>query len=199
MKTGVIQNSLLFIAEKITTACLHLDPGTRARLQALNGKCIAFIIHDELPYYPNGITVFILPTLAGIELSADGSFVADASVALRAKDIIPLLRGADVPENLVVEGDHELLLKILDIVKQIDLDWEHAIAPITGDVIAHQMGAGIRNTEKWFKQSFQETRRLFDEYIDEELPVIKDSPALKPLLEGIDKIRLLEIPSATDG
>jgi len=185
----MIQNSLLYIAEKITAACLRLDPGTRARLQELNGKCIAFVIRDQIPYYPDGIIISVLPTLTGIELSASKTQVADASIALYAKDLLPLLQHAAVPEHLLVEGDHELLLKILEIVKQIDLDWEQAIAPVMGDVLAHQIGTHVRNTEKWLSRSFQEARRLANEYMDEELPVAKQSPSFKPLFEGMEKIK----------
>lgn len=185
----MIQNSLLYVAEKITAACLHLDPGTRARLQELNGKCIAFIIRDQIPYYPDGIIISVLPTPVGIELSASKAPIADASIALYAKDLLPLLQDATVPEHLLVEGDHELLLKILEIVKQIDLDWEQAIAPVTGDVLAHQIGTRVRDTEKWLSQSFQEARRLASEYMDEELPIAKQSPSFKPFFEGVEKIK----------
>lgn len=185
----MIQGSLLYIAEKITAACLRLDPGTRARLQELNGKCIAFVIRDKIPYYPDGIVISVLPTLVGIELSANKSHAADASIALYGKDLLPLLQHATVPEHLLVEGDNQLLLKILEIVKQIDLDWEQAIAPVTGDVLAHQIGTRIRDTEKWFSQSLQEARRLADEYMDEELPIAKQSRPLKPFFEGMEKIR----------
>lgn len=185
-----LQNSLLYLAEKLTAACLKLDPGTRARLQELNGKCIAFIIRDQVPYYPAGITIFVLPTLAGIELSASKTHVADASIALFAKDLLPLLQRADIPANLLVEGDQELLLKILEIVKQIDLDWEQAIVPVTGDVFAHQIGSRVRETEKWLSQSVREVRRLTREYLDEELPIAKQSAPFKPFFEGVEKIKM---------
>lgn len=185
----IIQNGLLYIAEKITAACLRLDPSTRARLQELNGKCIAFIIRDQIPYYPDGVIISVLPTLAGIELSASKVPPADASIALYAKDLLPLLQHATVPEHLLVEGDHELLLKILEIVKQIDLDWEQAIAPLTGDVLAHHIGSRVRETEKWLAQSLKEARRLAHEYMDEELPIAKESPPFKPFFEGMEKIK----------
>lgn len=185
----ILQNGLLYLAEKLTAACLRLDPGTRTRLQELNGKCIAFVLRDQIPWYPGGITIFVLPTLTGIELSANKACVADASIALYAKDLRPLLQRADVPEHLLIEGDHELLLKILEIVKQIDLDWEQAIAPVTGDVFAHQIGTRVRETEKWLAQSIREARRLAREYLDEELPVAKQSAPLKPVFDGMEKIK----------
>lgn len=185
----MIQNVLLFVAEKMAAAALHLDPGTRSRLQELNGKCIAFILRDKIPYYENGITVFVLPTLKGIELSADAAHVAYASIALFAKDLLPLLQRAEVPENIMIEGDHEVLLKILEIVKQMDLDWEQAIAPMTGDVLAHQIGSGVRGTEKWLVQSFREAKRLAEEYREEELPIAKQSPAFKSFFDGMDRLK----------
>src|SRR5690606_26232410 len=109
------------------------------RLQELNGKCVAFVIRDQVPCYPEGVIIHVLPTTVGIELSADRSLAADASIALYIKDLLPLLQRANVPEHLLVEGDHDLLLKILEIIKQMDLDWEQAITPVTGDVLAHQI------------------------------------------------------------
>lgn len=196
MKTSIgtasldmLQNSLLFAAEKITAACLRLDPGTRARLQELNGKCIAFHLRDNIPYYPDGILIFVLPTISGIELTADRQRAADASIGLYAKDLLPLLQRADVPENILIEGDHELLLKILEILKQMDLDWEQAMAPLTGEVLAHQIGNRMRDTEKWFSQSVREAKRLADEYLDEELPVARKSAQFKPFFDGMEKIK----------
>lgn len=189
MPMDILQNSLLFVAEKITAACLKLDPGTRARLRELDGVCIAFHLRDQMPYYTQGVTVFVLPTASGIELSADRHYVADASLSLYAKDLLSLLQRAEVPPHLQAEGDHELLLKILEIVKQIDLDWEQAIAPLTGDVLAHQIGTRVRDTEKWLVESMQEARRLTREYLEEELPVAKQSAPMKPLFDSFEKIK----------
>ncbi len=189
MSLDIFQQGLLFIAEKITAACLQLDPGTRKRLQELDGKCIAIHLRDQIPCYENGVIVFVLPTLKGIELSVDRQKIADASLALYAKDLLPLLQRAELPAHLKIDGDQELLMKILEIVKQIDLDWEQAIAPVTGDVLAHQIGARVRDAEKWFSQSAREAKRLADEYIDEELPIAKQSPQLKPFFDSIDKLK----------
>ena len=189
LSLDMLQSSLLFIAEKMTAACLQLDPGTRARLQELNGKCIAFHLRDQLPWYPGGVTVFVLPTLKGIELSADRKHVADAAISLYAKDILPMLRTGEVPAHLQAEGDETLLLQILDIVKRIDLDWEQAIAPVTGDVVAHSIGSRVRETEQWLSRSWHEARRLTEEYWQEELPAARQSSAFKPFFEGVEKIR----------
>lgn len=189
LSLDMLQSGLLFIAEKLTAACLRLDPGTRARLQELNGKCIAFHMRDQLPWYPGGVTVFVLPGLNDIELSADRKCVADAAISLYARDILPMLRSGEVPAHLQAEGDETLLLQILDIVKRIDIDWEQAIAPVTGDVVAHQIGSRVRETEQWLSHSWQEARRLTEEYLQEELPAARQSSTLKPFFEGVEKIR----------
>ena len=185
------QQIIFFVTERLTRACLHLDPGTRARLQALYGKCIRVHVTDSVPYYRDGIVVFVFPSARGIELSADSSkAVADASLALKARDLLALARNKPTaPDAVVIEGDHELLLTVLEIVKGFDIDWEKAIAPMTGDIIAHHVGKNIRATEKWLSQSFKEARRLAEEYMDEEMPVAKQSRAFKPMFDNMEKMK----------
>ncbi len=190
------QQIIFFVTERITRACLHLDPGTRARLQALSGKCIRIHIKDSIPLvsnekYRDGIVVFVFPTQQGIELSADASkAVADASISLMAKDLLALVRNKPTaPDAVTIEGDQELLLAVLEIVKGFDIDWENAVAPVTGDVIAHQLGKNMRATEKWLSQSFKEAKRLVEEYRDEEFPIARESKAFKPVFEGMEKMK----------
>jgi ubiquinone biosynthesis protein UbiJ len=190
------QQVIFFVTERLTHACLHLDPGTRARLKALSGKCLRFHITDSVPLvrgekYRDGIVVFVFPTAKGIELTADASkAVADASISLAAKDLLALMRSKPTaPDAVSVEGDYELLMAVLDIVKGFDIDWEKAIAPMTGDVIAHHVGKNMRATEKWLSQSFREAKRLADEYMTEEFPVARQSRAFKPVFDNMDKMK----------
>jgi len=190
------QQIIFFVTERLARACLHLDPGTRARLQALSGKCIRIHIKDSVPLvkhekYRDGIEVFVFPTQQGIELSADATkAVADASISLLAKDLLALVRNKPTaPDAVAIEGDHELLLTVLEIVKGFDIDWEKAIAPMTGDVIAHHVGKNMRATEKWLSQSFKEAKRLAEEYMTEEFPVARQSKAFKPVFDNMDKMK----------
>jgi len=187
-----VQQTIFFVTERITRACLHLDPGTRARLQALSGKCIRIHIKDSVAYYRDGIVVFVFPTPKGIELSADATkAVADASISLMARDLLALVRNKPTaPDAVAIEGDHELLLSVLEIVKGFDIDWEGAIAPVTGDVIAHHVGKNIRATEKWLSQSLKEAKRLAEEYMDEELPIAKNSKQFKPVFDNMEKMKV---------
>ena len=186
----VIQSALLFFAEKITNACLLLDPGTRERLHKLNGSCLAFHLQDQFPFYSGGITVFVLPTGSRIELSSDTRCVADVSISLRAKDLLTLLNDVEnIPEHIIIQGDDELLIHIMDIAQKLDLDWEAALSQVTGDIIAHNIGDRVRNTENWMRSSYQEVKRLADEYLSEELPVAGQSEPFKGLKQGINKIK----------
>jgi len=192
----IIQQIIFFVTERLARAGLHLDPGTRARLQALSGKCIRIHIKDSVPLainekYRDGVVVFVFPTQQGIELSADASkAVADASISLFAKDLLALVRNKPTaPDAVAIDGDQELLLSVLEIVKGFDIDWENVIAPVTGDVIAHQLGKNMRATEKWLSQSIKEAKRLVEEYRDEEFPIAKESKAFKPMFEGMEKMK----------
>lgn len=184
-----IQQIIFFVTERITRASLHLDPGTRARLLKLEGKSIAIHITDSMPMYRDGIRVYVLPTAKGIELSADTRTAADASISLTAKDMLNLLRKSSAPNTIAVDGDYALLSEILEIVKGFDIDWENAVSPVAGDVIAHHVGKNMRATGKWLSQSMKEAKRLADEYMDEELPIAKESAAFKPMFDHVKKMK----------
>lgn len=185
----LIQQTVFFVTKRMTHACLHLDPGTRARLAALEGKSISIHITDSLPMYKDGIVVYVFPGKKGIELSADARTPADASISLTAKDLLNLLRKSSAPNTMAVDGDYELLAAVLEIVKGFNIDWENAMAPVTGDVIAHHVGKNMRATEKWLSQSFKEAKRLAEEYMNEELPVAKESKTFKPVFDGMEKMK----------
>lgn len=181
---------IFFVAEQLTRACLHLDPGTRARLQAIAGKTVAIHIKDSLPLHADGIRVYVTPTAKGIDILGETHVSADATLTLYAKDLLLLVRNRlSEPNTISIEGDHELLLTVLDIVRSFDIDWEAAIAPVTGDIIAHHMGKNIRATEKWFTQSFNEAKRLAEEYVAEELPLAKQSGSFKPVFDQMEKMK----------
>ena len=71
----------------------------------------------------------------------------------------------------------------------MELDWEGAIAPVVGDIMAHVVGKNVRAGEKWLAQTIKEARRLAEEYIEEELPVAAESDQVKPVLETLGKIK----------
>ena len=184
-----VQQVIFFITERITRASLHLDPGTRSRLQKLDGKSIAIHITDSMPMYRDGIKVYVLPTAKGIELSADAHTPADASISLTAKDLLNLLRKSSAPNTIAIEGDYALLTEVLEIIKGFDIDWENALSPVAGDVIAHQVGKNMRATGKWLSRSMKDAKRLAEEYLDEELPIAKESATFKPMFDGINKMK----------
>ncbi len=185
----IVQQGVLAAAQQMVRAALQLDPGSRFRLQQLAGQIIAFQIRET------GDTVFICPLDDSVELMSDCRVAVDVLVSGNALDLVSLLRGLFDLEadghTLVVEGDRELLKNLVAISSDLQIDWEGAIAPLTGDVLAHQIGKNTRATEKWVLQSLQEVRRLAEEYMEEELPVVKESAAMKPVFEGLDKLKVV--------
>lgn len=184
------QQIIFFVTERITRASLHLDPGTQSRLQKLEGKSISIHITDSMPMYRDGIKVYVLPTAKGIELSADARTPADAAISLSARDLLTLLRKSSAPNTVAVDGDYVLLTEVLEIIRGFDIDWENALSPIAGDVIAHHLGKNMRATGKWLSQSIKEAKRLTEEYMDEELPIARESAAFKPVFDGFNKMKV---------
>jgi len=177
----LVQQSLYSVAQQLARACLNLDPGTRYRLEALDGKVAGLQISDL------GMRVYLCPSQQGIELSADSRVAADVFASGRAQDLFALLQSNSLTEAITIDGDEALFMELLSITQNLELDWEAAIAPLTGDVLAHQIGKNFRASEKWLAASLVEAKRLAEEYMQEEFPVARESEQFKPLFDKVEQ------------
>jgi len=183
------QAVLFRIAERVASACLRLDPASRERLKALSGKRIALHWRDPLPAISNTLTVFICIQESGIEINAEDPHVMDAALSITTRDIPTLLASGPMPNSIPHEGDSEVLNTLREILSQIDIDWESALARAIGDVPAHFLADQTRKTSQWVYESTVEAKRLATEYFEEEWPTAREN--FQRLHNGatLDKIR----------
>ena len=132
-------------AETLINAALTKDPASKQALTKLEGQ--VFLVESTLP----PLTVAIEPTATGIQLhdnwdgnvtvTINGTLIAMAAIAVNAKESISF-SGTGVN----VSGNFDTLHQLNKIMGDVDIDWEGALAEIIGDVPAHLIAKGIRNS-----------------------------------------------------
>ena len=132
-------------AETLINAALTKDPASKQALNKLEGQ--VFLVESTLP----PLTVAIEPTATGIQLhdnwdgnvavTINGTLIAMAAIAVNAKESISF-SGTGVN----VSGNLDTLHQLNKIMGDVDIDWEGALAEIIGDIPAHLIAKGIRNS-----------------------------------------------------
>jgi ubiquinone biosynthesis protein UbiJ len=184
----ILQQVFYSLASQVTRALLHLDPGTRTRLQKLSGHVAAFHL-DQSP-----LRVYVCFSESGMEFSADSRVPADAFVRLSIEDLLFLFSSSfsvedEWYEDATIDGDRELVKSLFSILSGLDVDWEGAISPVTGDVVAHELGKSARSAERWLRESAIEVQRLAREYVDQEWPVARESELVRKAVKDFEAVR----------
>ena len=132
-------------AETLINAALTKDPASKRALSKLEGQVL--LVESTLP----PLTVAIEPTATGIQLHDDwdgdvavkinGTLIAMGAMAINAKESISF-SGTGVN----VSGNLDTLHQLNKIMGDVDIDWEGALAEIIGDIPAHLIAKGIRNS-----------------------------------------------------
>jgi ubiquinone biosynthesis protein UbiJ len=132
-------------AETLFNAALTKDPASKQALTKLEGQVL--LVESTLP----PLTIAIEPTATGIQLhdnwdgnvavTINGTLIAMAAIAVNAKESISF-SGTGVN----VSGNLDTLHQLNKIMGDVDIDWEGALAEIIGDIPAHLVAKGIRNS-----------------------------------------------------
>ncbi|ADJ29022.1 ubiquinone biosynthesis accessory factor UbiJ [Nitrosococcus watsonii] len=179
---------LLAPIEALVNASLRLDPDTLAQVAAISGQCIAVELRGL------DLKVFIEPTASGILLatSSDSPPVATLSgtplnllrMAIAPSDSSPLLTG-----EVQIHGDIELGRKLRTLLQRLDLDLEELLSHYTGNLLAHQIGNGMRGFKAWSRKAASTLGQNLAEYLREEIQLLPDHAKVATFLDEIDRLR----------
>ena len=136
----------------------HLIDQGNADLSALNGKTMYFALED-LP-----LNVNFICTNDRIFVTTDTSAGSDVDIKLKSSVFLALFQGEDLTEllrqdKIIIHGDVKTAQLLVDLLQQIDIDFEEVLSKYTGDIVAHQIG----KLAKSFKASDNPLERLKDE------------------------------------
>lgn len=170
--------------EKLSNRLLNLDPQTIERLKPFAGKIILIEITDWQ------LKIYLLITMHGLQFL--NHYEGSADTILKGS-ALSLLRAGKSKEtqlqDVIIDGDIELGKKFREIFRSIDIDWEEQLAKVTGDVIAHQVGAATRAFISWTTQSARSLQQDFTEYLQEESRILPTRYEVEEFIDGVTEVR----------
>jgi len=174
---------------------LRYDPAALNSLRRQQGRLLCVRIDAMNPVLirivDNGIVLSLVPAT-----DDNGSLSsADATLSGSAADFFALARASDKAHALIssaidMDGDSEFALSLTRVAQNLDIDWEALITPLTGGLLAHQLGKGLRGLLNWGKSSAPAYRNAVKEYLEDEAQLLTPEPLAAQFADEVDQLRL---------
>ena len=158
------KNLLLARLSSLLNRAIEFDEKTRYRIAELGDCSIAFQLR--------GANARILVTISNGELSLSSNLETKPDVRIEGglTDFIAMARtqrdGTTLAAGKVeIQGDLATAQQIQTVIAEAAFDWEELIASRTGDVLARQIGRGVRGGISWVLASGKILERDVSEYL----------------------------------
>ncbi|MFT7372948.1 MAG: ubiquinone biosynthesis protein UbiJ [Oleiphilaceae bacterium] len=183
-----IDSALCASIESSINALLKHDPALLQALVKFEGKRIRIQSDDWL------ILVVTIHS-HGFHLSLCDDDECNATIFGSISELMAVALASDKADALMngdvdISGSSALVLDLAKIVQQLDIDWEALISPMTGGVVAHQIGKGFRNFIQWGKDSSQILATNSKEYLEDEVQLLVPKPMAEDFGQQVSDLRL---------
>ena len=167
---------------------IALDPEAMPRFEDMEGKIIAIEItglNETLYLFPGMDGIMVMSDFDGeADTTLTGTPLALARLSLE-KNAMPVLFSGDVR----ITGDTRLGHQFKKILAGLNIDWEEQLSRVSGDMLAHQIGNGVREFAGWFKRSQQSCEMDMGEYLQEETRVLPAQAEVNRFVKNVDSLR----------
>ena len=173
--------------ETAINTALKYDPGTRARLQKLDGKVLSLDLTAPRLHF--------CLCIEDDRVSLRRHWEGEVSTRLSGSAIafLRLLRDADAtPAKLGVSvtGSSMLLAELQSILRDLDIDWEQPLAELIGDVPAHTVGNALRSAGAWLRSSLSRAPDAAAEAVSEEWQLTPPQAQFEAFAEDLADLAL---------
>jgi len=187
-----VPNPLLAMLARGLEAALNrvvdLDPETRTRLGALDGRALTLDF--------KGVAPSMRLAVEGDRLRVGPGFAGESALRVAATPgtllSLALSRGAEgglAPGRVEIAGDAELARRLEQIATRFAPDFDEAFARVFGDVLGFQIARGVRGALAWSRASARSFARDASEYLTEESRHLVARPELESFLDEVDGLR----------
>lgn len=182
------QHLALLPIEQGVNHALSYAPATLIALAPYQGQLLALHITQLGSFYLRFIP-------EGISLSRDNSAEVDAAMLGSVSDFLQLARADNKADALInsaidMSGDSDLPIKLARILESLDIDWEALITPITGGLIAHQLGRGLRQLSRFGQQHLANLKVASKQFAEDERQWVASKQDIEYFAEGVDHLKL---------
>lgn len=183
-----IDSALCASIETSINKLLQYDPALLTALEKFIGKRIRIQSDDWL--------ILVISIQAhGLQLSLRDEDPCDSTIFGSISELIAVALATDKADGLMngdldLSGNSALVLDLAKIVQQLDIDWEALISPVTGGILAHQIGKGFRSLVKWGRDSSQTLGTSSKEYLEDEIQLLVPKPLSEHFSQQVADLRL---------
>ncbi len=175
------------LIEKMINHALDLDPHAASYLHKLQGKSLAITLRTP----PK--TFFVSFTEIGIKLRLTPPEIIDATISGPLKAFINLAITKNSHQSaqmgLSFEGDFNTVEAMQQLFLSLDIDWEEALSPWTGDIMAHQLGKLSKQTKKKGAERLSNTLESLSDYLKEESLILPTPIEVEEFMDQVDHLR----------
>ncbi|GAA0793713.1 ubiquinone biosynthesis accessory factor UbiJ [Marinobacterium sediminicola] len=186
MASGMINATLLTLAEASLNRVLARDPVTLARLGELAGCEIRVECHQPEWHCT------LLPHNQGIDLLAESGDEADACIRGSALNLIRLPQAGNqvlFGHGVTIEGDSGLVHRLQQILADSQIDWEAWLADIIGDTAAHPLANLLRTAAHQLRYGSSSLIHSLEEYLHEEARLLPTQVEIDIWQEQVEELR----------
>ncbi len=154
-------------AEKLSRKVISLDPDSQHALTRLQGKQLSLFLRDvQLTLVVSASTDALLFNLHNEP--TDCRISTDISTLRQLRDPSQLTRLIKA-DALDIEGDLHVAQQFSYFIKQLNPDWQQALAGYVGDAIAHKISRTLLQLQDYVQQKTQQLKQVQLEMAQDEL------------------------------
>lgn len=175
---------LATVLETAINGALRLDPITRDRLAALEGRIIAL--------QPEGydVVLYLHPETAGVRVGTATDRPPDLSIHASPGALLQLLNGDEIRyTELGLHGDVQLARQLQALLAGLDPDWEEPLAQVFGDLPAHRLATLLRTGHAQMRRIGHSLLDASHDYLIHERGTLPSREQVERFLDAVDRLR----------
>ena len=184
---SALQSGAFEAAESLINGALKYDPATLRKMGELEGKVL--LIESTMPplklaMETNGQGIMLHSNWQDkADTTVSGSLISIAGLAINSAS-----QASFSGSGVNVSGNLDLLLKINNLMTELNVDWEAILASVIGDIPAHLMAEKLRKSAAMAKNVGQRAKSAAAEVAKEELRVTPTSPEFKGFSQQVREL-----------
>jgi ubiquinone biosynthesis protein UbiJ len=167
---------------------VDLDPDTRARIAALEGRALTIDFKGSVPsmrIVAEGDRLRIGPAFAGpsvLRVAATPGSLLTLAFARRGGDAL-------APGQIDIAGDAELARRLEQIASRFAPDFDEAFTRVFGDAVGMKVAQALRRGLAWSRTSARALARDAAEFLTEEGRDLVAKAELEMFFDEVDNVR----------
>lgn len=181
-----VTTALAHALETLVNAALKYDPGTKQQLLLLNGNVLK--INSTQP----SASLYLYPVEDQIHIYTHWEGESAATLQGNLVNILGLLTNPSpslAASGVSVTGKVSLLGAYQQLLHNLDIDWEDALAALLGNLPAHQLANILRSVAHRIKPRQQYWPQFLGEFITEELQATPAKAEVDAFNRDVDHLR----------